>query len=248
MLYTVHILILTTPEKCENFHKIIPMSSRRKAKNPSPCKLGIWVLANLLVDILVYTALGVLCRKFSSASQAWLQRACLLSASHVAELQNVMYLGTRCLGFYSAPPPPIQICAFWNSEVWTSVHWVHIWELEPEFVKFSSFQKYFIKSTYNILNSLKMISWFWRVTKSINSILNVKYMMEGIFVGPNHQECRINLYNHIINLNMRETKLSVVGNTQKNPVTKKYISCKIRLKLKLKQIVVISKVYIHHTF
>ena len=147
MLYTVHILILTTPERCENFHKLIPMSSRRKAKNPLPCKLGIWVLANLLVDIFVDTALGVLCRKFSSASQAWLQRACLLSASHVAELQNVMYLGTRCLGFYSAPPPTntnLRFLKLWSLNFCTLSSYLRTWTWVCEVLLFSEvlYQKY----------------------------------------------------------------------------------------------------------
>ena len=63
ILFTVVVLISSTPEKRQNFNRLIPKSTQRFAMYPSPCKLGIRVLGYLLVYIGLETALSALCRQ-----------------------------------------------------------------------------------------------------------------------------------------------------------------------------------------
>ena len=62
LLFTLGVLTLGTPEKCENFHRLILMSTKYPNVNQVP-KLSIGVLGYLHIDIGVETALGAFCRQ-----------------------------------------------------------------------------------------------------------------------------------------------------------------------------------------
>ena len=59
VLFTVGVLKLSPPEKGQKFNRLIPMSTWRFTKYPSPRKLGIGVLGYLLIDIGVQTARAI---------------------------------------------------------------------------------------------------------------------------------------------------------------------------------------------